>query len=333
MYTDEDLEKAVEKGILDEDSVDNFRHFISQRKLTGVLDEENLRLIGSFNDVFVVIACLLLLFSSAWVVNTVHPAFAMSVVASLSWGLAEFFVRKRKMALPAIVLLISFVTAVFATCVLLFDKPTETAYMLAAAVTSVATWMHWRRFKVPLTVAAGTATAVIFVIALLLSLYPGLKEFVLYLVFFSGVVTFIIAMLWDSADLNRKTKKSDVAFWLHLVSAPLIVHPIFATLGVFQGSEGVLSVLVIVLLYVVLTAISLTIDRRAFMVSSLIYVLYALTSLLQIYGMAGDSFAFIGVVIGSSLLLLSGFWHKSRSVLIGYLPAYIQRRVPIAMPS
>jgi hypothetical protein len=33
------------------------------------------------------------------------------------------------------------------------------------------------------------------------------------------------------------TYKSDVAFWLHLASAPLITHPIFGMLGVLDGNE------------------------------------------------------------------------------------------------
>jgi hypothetical protein len=41
-------------------------------KNTNQVDEENFKLIGSFNDIFVVIACLLLLFSSGWVLNTIQ---------------------------------------------------------------------------------------------------------------------------------------------------------------------------------------------------------------------------------------------------------------------
>ena len=78
-----------------------------------------------------------------------------------------------------------------------------------------------------------------------------------------------------------------------------------------------------------LTVVSLIIDRRAFMVSSLIYVLVALTELLDTYGLVGDSFAYVGVVIGFSLLLLSGFWHKSRRILTAQLPASWQSRVPL----
>ncbi len=328
MYTDNDLERAVERRIFTASSVEAFRASVAEANSTQAVDEENFKLVASFNDIFVVIACALLLLSAAWVANSIHPAASMAVVAFLSWGLAEFFVLKRKMALPAIVLLMSFVGAVFAFVVFLLGYPSEFIFMLAAAVSSVGAWLHWRRFKVPITIAAGTASVIVFVIATLLSVLPSLKEYILYFIFLGGLISFYTAMKWDSADITRVTEKSDVAFWLHLVSAPLIVHPIFSGLGILDGDHRLTSAAVILGLYLLLSVISVVIDRRAFMVSSLVYVLYALTGLLKTYGLAGDSFAFVGVFIGFSLLLLSGFWHTVREKLIRCLPDAIQTKVP-----
>jgi len=114
--------------------------------------------------------------------------------------------------------------------------------------------------------------------------------------FVGGLVIFYIAMRWDVADVKRVTGKSDVAFWLHLIAAPLIVHPIFSNLGIFDGNQSTLNLALVLLLYVVLIVVSLIIDRRAFMVSSLVYVLAALTELFKTYGLAGDSFAYVVLV-------------------------------------
>lgn len=328
MYTDDDLQQAVDKGIFSLSSVEQFRDFIQQRNQRHAVDEEDFKLITSFNDIFVVIACLLLLLSAGWVVQGINGALATAVVAALSWGLAEFFVLRRKMALPAIVLLVSFVGNVFATVILSFPFPNEKAFMLAGLVATFAAWLHWRRFHVPITVAAGAATAVAFVMALLVSVMPGLKAYLNTMMLAGGLAIFLLAMRWDMADLKRISGKSDVAFWLHLTAAPLIVHPVFSNLGIFEGNQTTLDLGIVLLLYLVLTLVSLVIDRRAFMVSSLIYVLAALTQLLDTYGMAGDSFAYVGVVIGFSLLLLSGFWHKARRLLVELLPASLKARVP-----
>ena len=328
MYSDEDLDQAVEKGIFTAESVQTFRNHALEQSHTHVADEENFRLIASFNDIFVVIACLLLLLSSGVALHHLHPAFSGSGVAALSWGLAEFFVLKRKMALPAIVLLATFVGGVFAAVLLAFEQKSETVVMLAACAASIAAFLHWRRFSVPITVAAGAASVVTFVIALLLSVFPGLEAFLMPLLFIGGCLVFALAMYWDSADLERVTGKSDVAFWLHLTAAPLIVHPVIIGLGIFEGNESLLNLVVIVLLYVLLTLISITIDRRAFMVSSLAYVLVAIAKLLETCGMAGDNFAYVGVFIGFSLLLLSGFWHKVRGQIVVKLPLAVRQRVP-----
>jgi len=328
MYTDENLTEAVAEGIFTEESIQKFRSCVASQRLTPIADEENFKLLASFNDIFVVIACALLLFSTGWVTYSFHPMLATASIVFLSWGLAEFFVLKRKMALPAIVLLITFVGAVFALVQSLFGSLSELSLMLAGAITSLAAWLHWRRFKVPITIAAGAVAALVFVIALAVSLVPSLEKYTSYLMFVAGLCVFYVAMFWDAADLDRVSGKTDVAFWLHLVSAPLIVHPIFTSLGILEGNDSVLIVIVIVALYILLSVISVAIDRRAFMVSSLAYVLYALTELFKIYGFAGDSFAYVGVIIGFSLLLLSGFWHRSRGILFKIMPVYIKQRVP-----
>ena len=329
MYTDEDLDQAVDKGIFTSSAVQQFRAHILQRNNTHFADEEDFRLITSFNDIFVLIACALLLLSAGWVVQATSRPLATVVVAGLSWLLAEFFVLKRKMALPAIALLVSFVGSVFATMILLFGKPTEHVLMLAASVSSVAAWLHWQRFRVPITVAVGAETAVLFMIALLISVFPPLQHHLMTLIFIGGVIVFSVAMRWDMADLKRITRKSDVAFWLHLSAAPLIVHPVFSDLGIFHGNQSSSSITIVLLMYLVLTLISLIIDRRAFMVSALVYVLVALTQLLKTYGLAGDSFAYVGVFIGFSLLLLSGFWHRVRYQLVIRLPPVVRTRVPV----
>ncbi|SFK02490.1 hypothetical protein [Methylophaga sulfidovorans] len=329
MYTDDDLQQAVDKGIFTASSVEQFRHDALQRRNTHFADEEDFKLVSSFNDIFVLMACALLLLSTGWVLQATSAPLAAAVVAIISWGLAEFFVLKRKMALPGIFLLVSFVGGIFAAVVLALGLPSENGFMLAGSVAAVAAWCHWKRFKVPITVAAGTASAVVFIVSLLISLFPILKNYLSWLMFCGGLIVFIVAMKWDSADLKRVTGKSDVAFWLHLTAAPLIVHPIFSTLGIFDGQQSNSTLALIMGLYILLTFVSLVIDRRAFMVSALIYVLVALTELLKTYGLAGDSFAYVGVFIGFSLLLLSGFWHKVRYQLVMRLPASWQTKVPV----
>jgi hypothetical protein len=112
------------------------------------------------------------------------------------------------------------------------------------------------------------------------------------------------------------------------MAAPMIVHPVFSSLGIFEGNQSLSNGLVVLALYLVVTTLSLIIDRRAFMVSALIYVLVALTELLENYGLEGDTFAYVGVVIGFSLLMLSGFWARVRAYILNFVPASIRALVP-----
>jgi len=231
------------------------------------------------------------------------------------------------MALPSIVLLLAFVYSVFAIGFLYLEK-SETGMVLASALAAGAAWLHWLRFRVPITVAAGAAAGVAFVVALLLQLIPAARDWITAMALIAGLAVFALAMHWDSADTQRQTRKADVAFWLHLLAAPLLVHPIFAVLDVRSGQVGLEQALAVVVLYVAIALVSLTIDRRALMVSALIYVLYTFSALLRQFGVVSLGFAITALVIGSALLLLSAFWHPCRSFVLGFFPPAITARLP-----
>ena len=199
--------------------------------------------------------------------------------------------------------------------------------MLATAIGAIAAWAHWHQFHVPITVAAGVASLLAFLLALLMQI-EGLREFTNYFLCCAGLATFLLAMRWDAQDVDRTTRKSDVAFWLHLLAAPLIVHPVFSALGLFDGNGGLFGIAAVIVLYLLLAVVSITVDRRALMVSSLIYVVYAFGELFETYGSLSSSLAISGLFIGSMLLLLSAFWHRSREILLHVLPQVVGRYVP-----
>jgi len=136
-------------------------------------------------------------------------------------------------------------------------------------------------------------------------------------------------MWWDSSDRARLTRRSDVAFWLHLLAAPMIVHPVFTLLGLNDGNATVGEGLVVVALYVALGLTALAIDRRALLVSALAYVLWALADLFKRFGAVELNVALTALVIGSALLLLSAFWHQARRTIVQPLPESLRDRLPI----
>ena len=329
MYTDEDLTQAVDKGIFSQDAVQTFRKYVADSRNTSSIDEENFRLLTGFNDIFVVIASGLLLVSIAWLGGKFSPFLGAILFAAISWLLAEFFVLKRRMALPAIGLLLTFLGGVFAAPIAFNENPSEINFIVSGVLTAIAARLHWNRFMVPITVAAGTAATLACLFGVAINIYPDMEFYYLPYLFVAGILCFGLAMYWDASDRTRQTRYSDVAFWLHLLSAPLIVHPIFTSLGILQGVESLYSSILVVALYILLALISIAVDRRAIMVSALIYVIYAFSGLLKTYGFVSYSFAITGICIGSSLLLLSAYWQSSREKVLKAVPSSLQSYLPL----
>ncbi len=350
MYSEDDLEAAIAAGVVDRQSVERMRAFLARVSRTSAVDEEHFRLVSGFNDIFVSIACLLLLLALGWIGQAIPIGMADGprplgglFVAAASWGLAEMFTARRRMALPSILLLIGFVGGLFATtgsalAGLLNDDGlqhadrTVGALLIAGSglVAGLGAWAHWRRFHVPITVAAGAAAAVAVAIALLASALPGLQDHLALPAFLAGLAVFGLAMRWDISDPRRETRRADVAFWLHLLAAPLIVHPVFAMMGLLQGGVSLAGASVVVALYIVLGLIAVAIDRRALMVSALAYVLYALSELFREFGALSLNIALTALVLGSALLMLSAYWTSVRAAVLGMLPESLRMRLPHA---
>ena len=357
MYSQNELDDAVASGAISAESAAALRNFIETQRSLPAVDEEQFRLITGFNDIFVSIAAVILLVAVAWIGQSLGTSLGLAIdvdgpsflgpaaVAATSWGLALFFTAKRRMALPSILLLLAFVGSLFATAAFVFvllvgapalENNPQLGGVLGAAAGAVAAagaWLHWKRFRVPITVAAGAAAVAAIAIGLLLAAlgqdFEQSRNLVLGFVLILGIVIFLLAMRWDSSDPARLTRRSDVAFWLHLLAAPMIVHPVFTLLGLNDGEATIGEGLVVVLLYVALGLTALAIDRRALLVSALAYVLWALSDLFERFGAVELNVAITALIIGSSLLLLSAFWHQAREMVVRPLPDGLRAKLPV----
>lgn len=361
MYSQNDLDDAVASGAITPESASALRAFVDRQRSSPAVDEEHFRLITGFNDIFVSIAAAILLFAVGWIGQSIGQnlgfriggdgpsALAPATIAATAWGLALFFTAKRRMALPSILLLLAFVAGVTAavgfTIVYFIEgaygdsEPTPLIVGLtvaaAAAAGAVAAFVHWRRFRVPITVAAGAAAVAGIIISLLggaIGETPQTMNILLGAGLVLGLGVFFLAMRWDSSDPARVTRRSDVAFWLHLLAAPMIVHPIFTLLGLNDGDATIGEGLVVIAIYIALGIAALAIDRRALLVSALAYVLFALNELFEQFGAVSLNIALTALVIGSALLLLSAFWHQARAAVVTRLPGGIRGHLPSLTP-
>ena len=368
MYSETDLTSAIDAGILTPDAVSRFRSHVALHRATPSADEESFRLLTGFNDIFVSIAAILLLVAVGWIgfqlggaltgvdLDAVSAPDEVGIAAALgafgvagaSWLLGEYFTRRRRMALPSILLLIGFAGGMFTGFAALLGAfvpsvaehlgltdPEQqkqlggAAVIIVGALTAAGAWAHWRRFMVPITIAVGALAVVCVAVGAILAALPDARGALNVILLAAGVMVFLFAMRWDMSDRERTTRRSDVAFWLHLAAAPLIAHPVFHMLGVLDGNISAGMAVVVIALYVAFAFVALAVDRRALLVSSLVYVLWAMYSLFEQSGAVELAAALTALVIGSALLSLSAFWQPMRRAVVGLLGG-LQERLPPA---
>lgn len=336
MYSESDIDGAVAAGAITPDAANALRRYVAGSHATPAVDEEHFRLLTGFNDIFVSIAIVLLLVAVGQIGMSITQAMGGVLVAGTAWVLAEYFTARRRMALPSILLLIAFVGGVAGALAgvietiapHLSDRGGALAMAGVGLCSAGGAWLHWRRFMVPITVAAGAAALVGTAIGLVVAAVPAIKDAVWPLLLIGGLAVFAVAMRWDMSDTERTTRRSDVAFWLHLAAAPMIAHSVFQMLGVFRGDIGAGMALVVLALYVSFAAIALAVDRRALLVSGLAYVLAALYALFRSAGAVELGTALTAFVIGSALLCLSAFWQPMRRTVVTTLSASLRHRLP-----
>ena len=338
MYSESDIDAAVRGGALSAEAAESLRGFVARSRSSRGADEESFRLLTGFNDIFVTIALVLVFAAAAALIPKSARLAEGPALAAASWGLAEYFTRHRRMALPSIVLVLIFVGSAFTAVYL----PLQAAFTDAAApgghpmragiaallVAAVAAFAHWRRFMVPITVAALVLAAAGTVLLTVFATVRSAESVGLPLIFVAGLAIFAVAMWWDSGDRRRVTRRADTAFWLHLAAAPLIVHPVFQGLHVLAPRVPVANAALAVAAYLLLVLVALAVDRRALLVSSLAYVLIAMSRLLSHNGGVNSAFAVAALGIGTCLLLLSAAWQGGRKILVGGLSPALQALLP-----
>lgn len=349
MISAETIAAAVEGGIITAAQAQRLMTLENERESSGAepADDERLRFISGFGDIFVTLGLLLFLTAAGYFLFAYGHGLAMwGGLAILSWLLAEFFSRIRRMALPSIVLLLVFTLGVFSTAVILiggerlqlskalldyiWGDAGATSFIAAGLITAGAAALHYARFKVPITIAAGVAALACAILSLAVAMMPAaIEHWINLLVLVLGLAVFALAMSFDLSDRERVTRRTDIAFWLHLLAAPMIVHPLVASmLGGVPLSDGASSAAILAI-FALLGLIAVLIDRRALLVSGLLYAGFAFATLLKQTGLSYGTVAPATMLaLGAFVLLLSAGWRPLRAVLLNLLSPSLADRLP-----
>ena len=370
-YSEADINGAVEAGILPAEEASALKQHLAEPD--PQVNEEAYRM-GGFNDTFVYTACLALLLPIyGYSIYNPHGGGALSLLIPLGmclviWGLTEYFVRIKHLPLTARVLTYAFGSLYFGTVVfqayMLLDLDSPSSQSSLIIIINLASiiimWFHWKRFQIPISWGLMALSIAFFIMMTLRYFFPILEYYKATPYLISGALLLVYAIYVDSSDPGRRTKRADIAFWLYIASAYCLLQPILFSLETGSPYSSnpipeaiditVFITVIIAILYGVVAFISLCLDRQVAMVSSVSYMLYALTVLFsgapdlrqvpsQVsyyfgrgsgYRSVTESAAISGIIVGVTLFVLVIFWARGRVGVLSILPKSIQRKLPPA---
>lgn len=338
-------------------------------------DEENLRLIGGGNDLFVTVGTVLLTAGFYFVLTTMlrgQTFWIAGLLAIFAWVVAEIVTRQHRMKLSSTVLALVFMASVGVLLaqfvgdryqirmpetmwqLLALRGPVSKAGYILLGGQALAALVYFWRFKVP--ILAGIIAIAITLLAFLqtaLFLYDGiaagtvtppsledvpqLLRASLYMPLICGIIVFATGVAFDLHDRERRKVWSDCAFWLHVVSAPMLVHPLFimatgqdVVFGHVEPGSG--ATIMLALLIAGFVYVALAIDRRSLLVPTLAYfgtlgIYYLVNSAANTTGV--PPFALILLVVGALIILFGAGWQRIRRLIVGStLPTSLLDRLP-----
>jgi hypothetical protein len=314
-------------------------------------DTEAPRFIRGFHDILITIGIIVLMVG-------LRGLFSVYVQLPVIIVLAEILVRRQRLALPAVVLTSALVYWI-GTVVIVhhalgslagFDSLPGVMLMLLPFPPLLGLF-YWR-YRVPLSLALLLLS--LFALAIAGIFYvvgrmegPSVRQDVssllsLCILSLGALSMFTVAMYFDLKDPLRVTRNSDVAFWMHLATAPALLYTTIMLIFWLQvekvgvdptqlipGFESYSQAPIIVGIVLIMMLVGVIIDRRAFVTSGLISLGVAIGSILRQSQAEFSTAGFAALLIVGLLVLTIGVgWPHLRRLVVGRLPSAVQARLP-----
>jgi hypothetical protein len=282
--------------------------------------------------------------------------------AAITWAMAELLVARRRLVLPGMLLVCFFAAFIALASPVDFwlatgswDLPTlqtwfttprssfggpamifDNARSLYAVVGAAAAIVFYARFGLPFALLVVAALLVGAVLAETHRVWPNPGRLTEARVLLGcGGAVFVAAMGFDFSDRERLTRRADCAFWLHLLAAPLIVHSLITLLTPDVYNMTTPLSLQIAAIFAVLAIVAIAIDRRALLVSALIYIGVVIAyGIREAFGAQVDTGPFVLfttlLALGAVVLIIGVGWQPLRRALMAAFPSVLARRLPPA---
>ena len=366
MLNKTDLSNAVSEGIITREqeiqlnAFSERTHANDENPLYQVSEtrDEPFRLLRGFRDIFIALGIAFLAVGATAVYTSFHssavfnlgdalgqndwhsgfwPAFASAVVL-LIIGTAIAEIVTRKLRLPLSSLILSLAIAYWAGMLgalliqplsSVIDQPTNQFISLGIAGFFLSAFigisLFYLRYRLPFVMLVVAGTLVGLGLSVISSMWPEFaSQNLRFVIGGLGALVFAVAMSFDLKDRLRITRFSEIAFWLHLLAAPLMIHSFLQTNSLAQNDAPL-----ILTVFAILTFIALVIDRRAILVSSLIYMGGAFAQIVIALGLQGSMLFAVPILsIGVLVVVLGIGWTPLRRLVLSITPSAIADRVP-----
>ncbi len=339
--TPSQISKALKAGIISNAQAETMRAKlgVSETHLAQIGNEDEMRFLRSFSDVFISIGVGIFAFGLSVFAGLMGGGKSFLIAALIMWLMAEFFGRKKRAHLPTLITALAFL--------LFTQRGVQTVLgdiglggdIITALITLGAMLLFYLRIRLPFCIALIALAGLYLAATLVNQVAPEFlrSQFGLGLLL-SGLVIFVLALLYDVNDKHRTTRFADNAFWLHFLAAPLIIHGLalqtvslkkdvlFGFVPMVSLDRGDAAIVMIIV--AVITVVGLAINRRALIVSSLGYAAFAMGYLFDGTGMGfGTVVAVTFLLLGGAIIFLGAGWHTARNGLLKILP-----KLPIFPP-
>jgi len=366
MLNKTDLANAVSEGIITGEQAEQLNAFSkrihandeSPRFQELETRDEPFRLLRGFRDIFIALGILFLsigatalnfaITGNALSFISVNPETGRSLIEFMTGALgaailviigvviAEIVTRKLRLPLSSLILSLGialwagiFGMQIATPAASLLVQSTAQLKSISIVLFFLSAFigisLFYVRYRLPFVMLVVAATLVGLSLSIISSIFHDLEIHDLrFIIGGLGFIVFLFAMNFDLKDRLRITRLSENAFWLHLLAAPLMIHSILAA-----GSFDQINIPLILIVFAILTVIALIIDRRAFLVSSLLYMGGAFTQIISALGLDDSlQFAVPVLFIGLLVVVLGIGWSPLRRLIMTIVPSAIADRVP-----
>jgi len=342
----DDIRAAVAANVISEEQAARLKVFAESRQ--GYRnhmpeDDEPFELFKGFAEIFVTVG-LGMLFTGFMVMAAFFGNYLLVplIGATLAFGAAFYFTKKRRMNLPSIWLasvfagnLAVFVGSLMIDPLNLVGLEQSVLYVGLIGMAAMAGWFVL--FKLPFSMflfgvfGLGVSLAIAAIISPNVIDFLSLREGLFNLnnqTFFPlatlgfGIAIFLLAMFFDTRDPHRVSRFAASGFWLHVLAAIAIVNTVGMTL--YSSGQYGLTALALGLI----SLIALIIDRRSFLTAGILYMAFLLFAAFEGNGSFGALMSTL-LILGTFITVLGTWWASIRAVIMNTLPGFpLKHRLP-----